>query len=42
MTEATMGSADLRHMLHERRREMEGDVQSRLRDGRATACDGSA
>jgi DnaK suppressor protein len=36
MTEATMCSADLRQLLHERRREMEGDVQDRLRDGRAT------
>ena len=36
MTDATTRSADLRQMLHERRREMDGDVQSRLRDGRAT------
>lgn len=36
MTETTQRSADLRQMLHDRRREMESDVQGRLRDGRAT------
>ena len=36
MPEDTISTANLRHMLDERRREIQGDVQSRLRDGRAT------
>ena len=34
MTDTTMRNADLRQMLSERRREMQNDVQSRIRDGR--------
>ena len=34
MTETAIRNADLRHMLSERRREMQDDVQSRIRDGR--------
>jgi len=35
MTDTTMRNAGLRQMLSERRREMQDDVQSRIRDGRA-------
>jgi len=35
MTDATRRNADLRQMLSDRRRAVEGDVQSRLRHGRA-------
>ena len=34
MTDTTMRNAGLRQMLSERRREMQDDVQSRIRDGR--------
>ena len=34
MTDTTTRTADLRQMLTRRRREMEGDVQTRIRDGR--------
>ena len=34
MTDTAIRKADLRHMLSERRREMQDDVQSRIRDGR--------
>jgi DnaK suppressor protein len=34
MTDTTMRNAGLRRMLSERRREMQDDVQSRIRDGR--------
>ena len=34
MTNTANRNADLRHMLSERRREMQDDVQSRIRDGR--------
>jgi DnaK suppressor protein len=34
MTENTIRNAHLSHMLRERRREMQDDVQSRIRDGR--------
>jgi RNA polymerase-binding transcription factor len=34
MTEATIRKADLRRMLRERRREMQNDVNARIRDGR--------
>jgi RNA polymerase-binding transcription factor len=34
MTDAAIRNADLRHMLRERRREMQSEVQSRVRDGR--------
>jgi DnaK suppressor protein len=35
MTETSIRNADLRHMLRERRREMQDEVQSRIREGRA-------
>ena len=35
MTDTTTRNADLRNMLIERRRELQGDVQSRIRDGRS-------
>jgi DnaK suppressor protein len=35
MTEASIRKADLRHILSERRREMQNDVQNRIRDGRS-------
>jgi DnaK suppressor protein len=34
MTENTIRNADLSHMLRERRREMQEDIQSRIRGGR--------
>ena len=34
MTETTTRHAELRHMLRERRREIQNEVQSRIRDGR--------
>jgi RNA polymerase-binding transcription factor len=34
MTDTTTRNADLRQMLSRRRREIEGDVQTRIRDGR--------
>ncbi len=35
MTDVATRTADLRHMLSERRREMQNDVRGRIRDGRA-------
>lgn len=35
MTDTAMRNADLRQMLSKRRREMQNDVQGRLRDGRS-------
>jgi DnaK suppressor protein len=34
MTDTAIRNTDLRHMLSERRREMQDDVQGRIRDGR--------
>lgn len=39
MNDTTVRNADLRQILHERRREMDGDVRTRMRDARTDRAD---